>query len=233
MLLGYVCNVWKGMESERSKVDGFGRVHEIPRDSQVVVLLHGLGAPRISMRALGVAARRRGFAYRNMGYPSLRGRIQEHALRLSHVLDELAATPNIEVVHLVTHSMGGIVARVSLASRHIPKLGRMVMMAPPNAGSHVARLIAPNLGWLCKPLRQLSDQPSSYVNCLDDFRTLNNIQFGIIAAAYDAVVSPNSVRLEGQADHAVVNCRHGTLPWNQEAVELAFNFLEYGRFRPW
>jgi triacylglycerol lipase len=194
-----------------------------------VVLIHGLGAPKLAMSAMGWKLQKMGYQVCNWGYSSTRDDVQSHAQKLVGLLEQFSRDPNVAGIHLVTHSMGGIVARVALATQAFPKLGRMVMLAPPNAGSHAARKLAPVLGWLWKPLSQLSDDPQSFVNRLSHFKQLNDIEFAIIEAAPDAVISPSSVRLVGQCDHRVIRSRHGTLPWNAEAIRCTANFLKHGQ----
>lgn len=199
-------------------------------DSQLVLLVHGLGAPKFAMSALRRNLDKVGYRTRNWGYPSTRDLIERHADRLAKVLQQESEDRSLSKIHLVTHSMGGILARAALLQADLPKLSRIVMLAPPNGGSSAARFAAPIFGWLWKPLSELSDAPSSYVNSLPDFRTHRQIELGIIEAQLDGVVSPESVRLAGQVDHAIVKSRHGTLPWHPQAVKFVSQFLTHGKF---
>lgn len=224
--LSHVCST-DGMEVRASS---HGDQQGTSLESQLVVLVHGLGAPKLAMSALRRKLSKIGYRTYNWGYPSTRDRIEKHADRLAETLHLVSKDRSLSHIHLVTHSMGGILTRVALLKNEFPKLHRIVMLAPPNRGSHAARLAAPILGWMCKPLKELSDAPDSFVHRLPDFRSFAAVELGIIEAKRDAVVTSRSVRLDGQADHAEVNSRHGTLPWHPQAILFVSRFLETGRF---
>lgn len=99
-----------------------------------VAFLHGLGRRASSLRRLRRAIAAAGYATWARSYPSTRADLQAIAQGVSAQLTALE-TP----IMLVTHSLGGIVAR------HLDPalpIERIVMLAPPNAGSAVARGLA-------------------------------------------------------------------------------------------
>lgn len=195
--------------------------------SDAVVLLHGLAANRLAMLRLAKHLDAHGYVVQNWGYPSITTSIETHAREFRNRLSDFSAGHPFGSIHLVTHSMGGIVARRALSLSRPPNLGRFVMLGPPNSGSHVARRMARPLRRLCPPLQELSDAPDSYVNGLEEPR---GIEVGIIAAAADRVVKLPSTHLECQRDHIVLPGHHGVLPWRRETSEQVLHFLLHGHF---
>lgn len=171
---------------------------------------------------------REGYHVLNWGYLSLLGRIEEYAARLSGVLIDVEAST--ERFHLVTHSMGGIIARKVLLEHDFRSLNRFVMLAPPNQGSFVARHLSPYLNWLAPTLSELSDAPGSYVNRLGNPLSQRKVELGIIEAKRDRVIAPGKVLLDGYADLARVDGHHGILSWYPQTMQLVCNFLRSGRF---
>jgi pimeloyl-ACP methyl ester carboxylesterase len=180
------------------------------------------------MSRLASAASSRGYCVINWGYRSLWSSIEDHAQRLLSTFDQLESDTHISQFHLVTHSMGSIISRAAVQRQRPRKLGRFVMLGPPNHGSHVARRLAPSLGWLCPPLFQLSDDQNSFVNQLPEPAEL---EIGIIAATRDRVVSQESTRLQAQRDWIMLPGHHGVLPCREETVVQVVNFLQRGTFR--
>ena len=198
--------------------------------NDVVVLIHGLGGSRLDMWLLGRRLERRGYTVRNWGYRSIGQRIETHANRLATDLIAIGADMPAGKMHLVTHSMGGIIARAMFATHAIDNLGRVVMLAPPHQGSHAARKLVPYLGWLTPSLNQLSDAEDSYVKQLPNSFQLGDIEFGIVEATKDRVIVQGGVLLDGYRDYASVEGHHGVLAWYPQAIQFTENFLANGRF---
>ena len=199
--------------------------------NDIVVLVHGLAGSRLDMWPLGRRLKRRGYAVRNWTYRTIGQRIETHAARLAEDLLATGADMPAGKIHLVTHSMGGIIARTMFANHEIDKLGRVLMLAPPHRGSHAARKMAPYFGWLTPSLKQLSDAEDSFVNQLPNSFQSANIEFGIVEATKDRVIEQGAVLLDGYRDYAQVKGHHGVLAWYPQTIQLAENFLVHGSFK--
>ena len=197
----------------------------IQRD--VVVLVHGLLATTIVMRSL---ARSLGGVFSgvvNWGYESLWSPIERHGRQLAELLEQLDKDDAHNRIHLVTHSMGGIIGRIALAEYMPRRFGRFVMIAPPNRGSHIAARLAPFLGRICPPLAQLTNHSESFVCSLPP---PSISELGIIAADRDFLVLEPNTRLGCECDHIILPGLHSSLLWRRETAEQVRHFLEYGRF---
>ena len=126
-----------------------------------VILVHGLAANQLVMAPLAHALGSFYGQVVNWGYSSLWSPIEGHAQRLAALIKGLEE--RADRIHVVAHSMGGIITRLALAEFQPRRLGRLVMVAPPNRGSHVATWLAPWLGRICPPLVQLADSQDSLV----------------------------------------------------------------------
>lgn len=198
-----------------------------PKISEAVILVHGLAAGRAVLKPLERSIQRQGYSTLNWGYPSIRGDIQSLGQRLADELQKHEEDVQLDRFHLVTHSMGSILARVALTQRKFARLGRVVMLGPPHGGSRVAANLARVLGRLCPPLAQLADSPDSFVNNLAE---PDDCEIGIIAATYDRVIRVEHTCLSNQADHVVVDAGHTSMLFRQEVAGLTLNFLKHGRF---
>ena len=103
----------------------------------MVVLIHGLAAHRFVLRPIERHLATRGLRTVNWGYPSILRPIEAHSQNLRARLREIEQDATVAAVHLVAHSMGAIIARHALSVGSIGKLGRIVMLGPPNSGSRV------------------------------------------------------------------------------------------------
>ena len=184
-------------------------------------------AGRRSMRPIERMLVAEGYRVVNWGYPSLAGSISRHADRLGQILERLDRDPGTTAIHAVTHSMGGAILRCALRQRTPGKTGRIVMLAPPNAGSRLASLpLGPFRRWLPQ-IAELSTAADSFVNRLPE---PTDFQVGVIAADRDFVVDIDATRLRCQRDHLVLVSSHQGLPVRAETSRHVLAFLRGGRF---
>ena len=215
-----------------------------PPADEVVLLLHGLGRSRISMWPLARCLRSAGWRVVNVGYPGLRAPLPLIADTILAPL--LSGHPVLRAarrIHVVTHSMGGILLRQFLVNHDFPKLGRVVMLAPPNRGSEVADWLRHWPAWWCLggPNRRLlgtrdSDLPAQLPTARPGW--------GILAAARpralpfgpwmpgdnDGLVAVARTHLAGEADFREVRSAHMFVMWNRAVHRHVLHFLAAGRF---
>jgi pimeloyl-ACP methyl ester carboxylesterase len=194
---------------------------------EAVILVHGHGAHPVLLEPLRRALQRQGFRAINWRYRSLRGSIEAHAGRLAAKARELDEDMAVERLHFVGHSMGAIVVRSALALSRPRKLGRVVLLAPPNRGARLADLALRLFGHRISAASELCSHPDSYVNRL---APAADIDCGIIAARWDHAVSLASTHLPGERDHIVLRGLH-TLPLHRHTPAQVGHFLRQGRFR--
>ena len=194
-----------------------------------VALVHGYLANRYMLAVLGRRLARRGYAPSPWGYWNIRCSLLVHAARFARRLEELDADPATDVLHLVTHSMGGVIARAALDRYRPRKLGRIVMLAPPNHGSFVATRAAGTFGRFLKPVVELSTAPDSLANLLP---MPPDLDLGVIAADYDALVSEASTRPDVPHDFVALPTWHTGLLFDLRAADLVAGFLTTGSFPP-
>lgn len=211
--------------------------------NECVILLHGLARTSGSMDKMEGVLGTEGYRVVNQDYPS-----REHPVE---VLAEQAIPAAIEGcgeaaqrIHFVTHSMGGILVRYWLANHELPRLGRVVMLSPPNQGSEVVDRLG-HLGpfqWLNGPAGdQLGTGPESLPNRLGPVgyevgvitgdRTINPILSTLIPGDDDGKVSIESAKIEGMRDFLVVPRSHPLIMDSGEVIAQTIRFLREGRFR--
>ena len=205
-------------------------MNQTEQQSDIVVLLHGLGGTRLDMWRMAGRLKRLGFTVKNFGYRSVGNRIETHAERLGDFLSGLCEQHPGTTIHLVTHSMGGIITRTMLTEHDFDCIGRIVMITPPHQGSHAARKLNRYIGWLTPSLLQLSDVEDSFVNLLPNSLSEKEIEFAIIESTKDRVIAQGGVILDGYCDYAKVNAHHGIAPLYNETITLVEDFLVNGKF---
>jgi hypothetical protein len=194
-----------------------------------------------SMGPLAGDLRRAGYRIRNQDYPTrshdIAGLVERYVRPAVRSCGERTA------VHVVTHSLGGILIRYYLQAATLPRGSRIVMLAPPNHGSEVADHVRhwPLYRWLMGQVgQQLGTGPDSIVNRLRPI----DAEIGVIAARRslqpwfsplfsgenDGAVSVASARLAEMHDFIVVDSSHTLLMFSREVRRQIRQFLAHGRF---
>lgn len=215
-----------------------------------VILLHGLFRTRFSLWKLQRALEDQGYKVWNKSYPSTRQSIKEHAQtifeKLGPELKEIDAP-----LHIVTHSLGGIVARSLLSQfgEQLPTVQRMVQLAPPNQGvqivDHLKHL------WLFKVVagqagRELSQDHLGPAEIHGHYPCPEGVEVGVIAGGTgnekgyapwlqgdnDGTVEVAATYLSGAKDHILLPHIHTFIMNASETLENTLHFLENGEFTP-
>lgn len=205
-----------------------------------VVLLHGLARSDLSMTLLQEVLTRRGYAVVNPDYASTEVPIGEMAE--ATVPAAMAECPE-GTVHFVTHSLGGILVRRAFLEGAPERLGRVVMMGPPNQGSQLAESLDDweVFGLMMGPAgRQLGTGPASVplslpgvdypVGVIAGNRTLNPVFSAMIDGPDDGKVGVEETELEGMAERIVLPVTHTFMMNNPVAIAETIRFLEQGSF---
>lgn len=220
---------------------------------ELVVVLHGLNVTHHTMGRLARALGEAGYDVVNRTYPSRTMPIERIATEwLPALLKErdAGAAPR---VHFVTHSMGGILARLWLREKGAPaNIGRIVMIAPPNHGSEVPdhfrgrgnRLRALFRFVASANAGQLGTDDESVPRKLSRGKFPADVELGVIAGnrwvnpfflswfkgENDGTVSVASTRLDGMRDHVVMPHSHTGIVMRRAVAEQTLHFLREGKF---
>tara|TARA_R100000654_G_scaffold28285_1_gene52816 strand:- start:1870 stop:2616 length:747 start_codon:yes stop_codon:yes gene_type:complete len=209
-----------------------------------VVLLHGLARTSGSMDSMEKHLSKAGFKICNIDYPSRKHRI-EH-LTSEFVVPEIQQCfgDSLTPVYFVTHSLGGIIVRQLAAEHQQIKIGRVVMLSPPNQGSEVVDKLGTwgLFEWINGPAgKQLGTTEEAVPNQLGPAtfelgiitgnRSINLILSTLIPGPDDGKVSIKNARLDGMQDFLVVRQTHPFIMANDTVQSQTLHFLKNGHFQ--
>jgi alpha-beta hydrolase superfamily lysophospholipase len=215
-----------------------------PVTGDAVVLLHGLGEGRGSMRPLAGHLRATlGATVMTFGYASVKAGIDEHAAALARVV---AGMPQARRISFVGHSLGGLVIRrwhAIAAADDLARVHRVVMLGSPNQGSDLARMAARVWGVAATADGAARDLLVDWHKVAPSL-AVPDCDLGIIAGGKqdangysvflegddDAVVRVEETRLEGAEDFLIVPVHHAAMMKHPDVQRATAAFLETGRF---
>ena len=208
-----------------------------------VILLHGLGRTANSMSEIEENLARDGYHVWNESYPSRDKNIltlaEEHVARGVLHCEQRGALK----IHFVTHSMGGILVRQYLQNHRMDRLGKIVMLAPPNQGSEISDYLK-DFSWFRWIMGPAAEQLGTGTDSRP--KTMKPVPgiIGVIAGAIssdpwfswmfdgpnDGKVAVGSTRLAEMTDFIVVDHGHTFIMYNDYVIEQIVYFLQNGFF---
>lgn len=195
------------------------------------------------MRSIENALKQQGYHTLNIDYPSRHGSIISLA---ENVQQQILAYPEIKqsIMHIVTHSMGGLIARCLLATPLLNNVQRVVMLGPPNQGSEVADFIMHYQPFKAFYGPALTELTTLYANTHPFPELPAHCQVGIIAGSLsidpicyfllpgknDGKVSLASTKITGMTDHIVLPTSHALMMHNKSVIDQISHFIADGHF---
>lgn len=207
---------------------------------EAVVFIHGIYMVGLEMAWLRHRLRQAGYDCHQFHYHSLLRPPRENAAILQRYLQAIDA----DRIHLVAHSLGGIVATHLFDSHPVQKPGRVVMLGTPLKGSVVAERMN-ELPWLRvflgRALEQglLGDAPPWHgdreLGMVAGMRGVGLGQLiflGRMPGLHDGTVAVDETEVPWVTDRLQVPYSHFGMLFHKDVAEAIANFLRMGRFNP-
>ena len=221
-----------------------------------VVLIHGLNRSNLSFVVMQKILQRHGYKVVVQSYPSTEADLFVLAEQtLPRAFDACEA----DTVHIVAHSMGAILVRIWLAQDRLDvpvdqagltgpaaqdrrvRLGRVVMLAPPNQGSEVVDVFGDMrfFSWLNGPASQqlgtdgvapVLPQARYPLGVIAGSRSVNPLFSALIPGRDDGAVSVAATALKGMTDHITLPVIHSFLMNNPLVLYQVLWLLRQGAF---
>ena len=171
-------------------------------------------------------------------YHSVTEGVTENTHRLSRFIDRQQAA----TVHLVGHSLGGVLALKTLRRFPTDKISRVVCLGSPLVDSSAARTFSRwSLGRLMlgqtlreavleDPLQSTDEHPD--VGVIAGTIGLGlGLLVGRLAKPHDGVVTQQETKLPGITDHLVLPVNHVGMLVSREVAAQTASFLRDGKFQ--
>jgi pimeloyl-ACP methyl ester carboxylesterase len=203
---------------------------------QRVVLVHGLWTPGVEMLVLGHRLRACGYRTSLFPYHSMLADLETNAARLAAFLEGARG----DTLHLLGHSLGGVIAVKTIQSHSVERLGRVVCLGSPLNGSSSARrlsrlpggrrLLAKSEGSLTSGALQPWSKPGDLGLIAGSLPIGLGSLFGSLPKPNDGVVSVDETRFEGATAHLTLRVSHFSMLWSRAVAEQVAHFLATGLF---
>ncbi|MCK5862769.1 MAG: hypothetical protein KAH38_09805 [Candidatus Hydrogenedentes bacterium] len=202
---------------------------------ETVVLLHGIGRGRASLWVLDTRLQQAGYKTLNFPYVSQGVPLEKIALELCCFIKKNVETQHY---HLIAHSLGNLIIRLGFRDGYPEGLVRVVMLAPPNRPTELARALRDN------PIYKWFSSEDGWQFSSEDFYAqlpIPDVAFGIIAGnrgqalmlqePNDGVITVESTKLPGMKDWVIVPHAHTFIMNSRLVSEQCISFLETSEFK--
>ena len=161
---------------------------------------------------------------------------------LDEAVIECGQTPYTKI-HFVTHSMGGIVVRYYLKHHNLSRLGRVVMLSPPNRGTELVDFYKKGL------LFQKTQGPAGLqlgtadgslplelgpvafeLGVIAGNRSFYPLNSALIPGPDDGIVSVQRTKVEGMTDFLLLPYSHPFIMQKEAVLEQVVHFLRQRKF---
>jgi len=204
-----------------------------------VLLLHGILMNALEMLYLKKQLENQGFTVHSLSYESVQHTIAENTQRLYQKINSLHCSE----LHIVAHSLGGIMTMHLLERYPDLPVARVVMLGTPINGSYAAKKI--NQWKLVGQL--LTNSMANGLSGDHEFSGPSRCDVGMIAGSIkspiglglllgklpeenDGTVLLSETKHPSLSQHLVVNKSHTGLVFSPMVGKLVANFLRTGRF---
>jgi len=202
-----------------------------------VLLLHGAWMNPIVMAYLAHVLRGEGFAAHALGYRTIRDPLEAHLARVARRIAQIEAP----VVHLVGHSLGGVIVMRYLQRLADPRVRRAVLLGAPVAGCRAAAGFVERTGGELMMGRSLaawrepvdvSVDPRFEVGAIAGTRAVG---LGAVVMRLpmpnDGVVCVDETRFPALRDHIEFPIGHSLLLASSRVARQTASFLKNGAFQ--
>ena len=209
---------------------------------RIVVLLHGIWSHGVGMFPIRRQLEREyGVRVLNFNYPSVTETLDGNARALRRFIDHAG----VDAVHIIGHSLGGVVALRMLATYPDMPPGRLVCMGSPLTGSRAAEFLkaqdwAGMLLGSTLPEGVLKEPANEWGSHVCEDREVGiiagNVPLGVgallanFSGPSDGMVAVAETRLAGAKDHLVMPVTHRGMALSTRVADQAWAFLKRGEF---